>query len=192
MRLFKSSDYVRRPWKNGGGMMADIAVAPGGAGLDAFEWRISLAHVGVSGPFSVFPGIDRSMVILSGSGMRLDIAGQPAVTLGVASPALAFPGDAATAATLTAGPVEDLNIMTRRGRYVHSLQRLQFEGHYDVQPTPGGVVAIYVESHIVHASSGDGQSIARAGDTIIFDAAGVIDAAMSTRICRIVINRAAE
>ncbi len=66
MRMIRSSDYRRMPWKNGGGETVEIAIAPAGASLDAFDWRISMACVASSGPFSRLPGIDRTLAVLAG------------------------------------------------------------------------------------------------------------------------------
>ena len=64
-------------WKNGGGETAEIAVSPPGAALDAFDWRLSMAKVETDGPFSAFPGIDRTLAILEGEGIRLSVGGEP-------------------------------------------------------------------------------------------------------------------
>ncbi len=42
-----------------------------GAGLETFIWRVSVADVASDGPFSRFPGIDRTIMLLEGAGMRL-------------------------------------------------------------------------------------------------------------------------
>ena len=55
------------PWKNGGGSTTEIAIAPLGATVDKFDWRISLATIANSGPFSVFPGVDRTLAPSSAS-----------------------------------------------------------------------------------------------------------------------------
>lgn len=73
MQLLRARDYRRMPWKNGGGETVEIAVFPTNAGVDAFDWRISIATVATNGPFSIFPGIDRTLSILSGEGMTLSI-----------------------------------------------------------------------------------------------------------------------
>ena len=182
VQLIKSRDYVRKPWKNGGGILADIAMAPDGAGLDAFDWRISTAHVGMDGPFSLFPGIDRSMVILGGEGMRLDIAGQPPVVLGTMSDAHSFPGDAATHATLTAGPVDDLNVMTKRGHFSHTMQRERLAGARTIAPAPGGVIVVYVEAGTITTRE-DKAMIAAAGDTLVFRIPTLLSAAPNTTCC---------
>ena len=115
MRIIRAADCKVMPWKNGGGTTTEIAVAPDGASLDDFDWRISVATIAADGPFSVFAGIDRSITLLSGDGVllhgehgthRLD---QPLVPF-------AFDGETPIRATLLGGASEDFNVMTRRGR----------------------------------------------------------------------------
>ncbi|MFM9976233.1 MAG: HutD family protein [Beijerinckiaceae bacterium] len=115
MRILRQSGFRVMPWKNGGGTMTDIIASPEGASLDTFDWRVSMARVVRDGPFSVFPGIDRSLTILEGEGMVLDIAGHGETLLTDQSLPFAFPGDAVTYSRLHAGPILDLNVMTRRG-----------------------------------------------------------------------------
>ena len=50
-------------WKNGGGSTTEIAVFPPDAGFDDFDWRVSLATVAADGPFSAFPGIERTLAM---------------------------------------------------------------------------------------------------------------------------------
>ena len=66
MRLLRAADRVAVPWKNGGGVTHDVIVSPAGATLDDFDWRISIAEIARSGPFSRFPGIDRTLAVLEG------------------------------------------------------------------------------------------------------------------------------
>ena len=113
------------PWKNGGGVTIEVAKSPEDASLDGFDWRISMARVEASGPFSRFPDVDRSLVILRGGTMTLDIGGRGPVVLDPKTPPFAFPGDVHVGATLEAGRVDDLNVMTRRGRYRAFVTRAQ-------------------------------------------------------------------
>jgi uncharacterized protein len=124
MRILRSAAYRRMPWKNGGGETTEIAIAPAGAALDAFDWRLSMAHVATPGPFSMFPGIDRSLAVLAGTGITLNIDGRGAVRLDQQSPPFAFPADIKVEATLADGAIDDLNIMTRRGGWRHLMSRL--------------------------------------------------------------------
>src|SRR5437764_6708185 len=110
MRLIRPADHRRMIWKNGGGETREIALAPPGAALDGFDWRISPARIATDGPFSRFPGIDRTLMILEGGGIRLTLDGSAPVDLTADSEPIAFHGDVPASATLIAGPVTDLNV----------------------------------------------------------------------------------
>ncbi|KFG69941.1 HutD family protein [Microvirga sp. BSC39] len=117
-RIIRSEDLVRVPWKNGGDTTAEVAAFPEGSGFGTFGWRISMADVRSDGPFSVFPGIDRTLIVVEGGGIELDVEGV-AFQLDRTSPKLSFSGDDITSGRLLAGPIRDLNVMTRRGQFRH-------------------------------------------------------------------------
>ena len=123
-RLIRSGDLKPAPWKNGGGVTSEIAIFPTDATVETFNWRVSLAQVASSGPFSRFPGIDRTLSVLAGHGLRLEVDGYSAITLDTTSPPFAFPGNVATTASLLDGPIVDFNVMTRRGRFTHVVERV--------------------------------------------------------------------
>lgn len=104
-----------RPWKNGGGVTREIVVAPRGAGLDAFDWRASIATVDASGPFSAFPGVGRTIVLLDGAGVEL-VASTFRHRLDTPLAPFRFDGAASVQATLLGGTSTDFNVMTRRAR----------------------------------------------------------------------------
>lgn len=137
MKVLRSADHKRMPWKNGGGETVEIAISPDGAGLADFDWRVSMATVATDGPFSSFPGIDRTLSILEGNGMQLFIEGREPVLLTQASDPLFFPADVPVAAKLTDGTITDLNVMTRRERLRHNLLRLVVDGRQEM-PLTGG------------------------------------------------------
>lgn len=64
MRTIKLADVKDQPWKNGGGTTRLLAEGRG--------WRISLASVTTSGPFSVFKGWWRHSLVVAGDGLRLE------------------------------------------------------------------------------------------------------------------------
>lgn len=106
------ADMLATPWKNGGGLTREIAAFPPGAGMDTFLWRISMAEVSATGPFSHFEGVDRHLTVLRGQ-LRLDFPdGQ--CTLNPFD-SQAFAGDIPVLGTPLESPVTDLNVMTRRG-----------------------------------------------------------------------------
>ena len=77
-RVIRNEDLVRVPWKNGGGTTAEVAAFPEGSGFETFGWRISMADVASDGPFSLFPGIDRTLIVVEGDGIEL--ASKPLVS----------------------------------------------------------------------------------------------------------------
>ena len=131
--MLRASD--RRPslWKNGGGSTSEIAVSPHGAGLEDFDWRVSMARVERDGPFSMFAGVDRVLTIVEGE-LILDVEGAPAVKLDASSPPRVFPGDAPTFGRLPGGAVVDLNVMTRRGAFRADVTRIELNAARDVSP----------------------------------------------------------
>jgi len=124
MRILRASERKAVPWKNGGGTTSEVAAYPDGAGFDDFGWRISIADIARGGPFSLFPGIDRTLTMLEGE-VTLSIQGRGTVTLTPDSDPLAFPGDVATSAELAGGPARDLNVMTRRGAFVARTSKMR-------------------------------------------------------------------
>ena len=123
MKILPRASYREMPWKNGAGTTTEIAVHPRGAAAGEFLWRVSMAPVAADGWFSEFPGIERSLAVLQGAGISLAQKGAPPVRLGVATPAHCFAADVPTYASLSDGPILDLNVMTRRGHFTHRLQR---------------------------------------------------------------------
>lgn len=123
LRILRATDHRRMPWKNGRGETVEIAIWPEGAGLDGFDWRISMAGVTEDGDFSIFPGIDRSLAVLTGDGVELQVQGSGLHRLTVDSPPLSFAADVPVSARLLGQPITDLNVMTRRGLWRHELLR---------------------------------------------------------------------
>jgi environmental stress-induced protein Ves len=115
VRLLKPDDFRSMPWKNGGGMTTEIAMHPSGAVPDGFAWRVSIAKIDRDGAFSHFPGIDRTIVLLEGAGMRLTGGGRD-VDLRTPFAPHSFAGDDAIDCALVAGSIRDFNAMFRRGR----------------------------------------------------------------------------
>lgn len=154
MRILRAADYRVMPWKNGGGTTTEIAVSPEGASLDGFDWRVSMARVEGSGPFSSFADIDRTLSVLEGEGIVLDVAGQPAVRLTPASAPFAFPADLPTSAALIAGPITDLNVMTRRSRTLHSVERLTISQPVDITIQAGSTLVLCHKGEAVLPEAG--------------------------------------
>lgn len=115
LHRFEAAKLVATPWKNGGGFTREIVCQPPGAGMDAFDWRVSIAHIASDGPFSTFAGVDRVITLLEGGGMALCSAdGAFAERLDRPLVPFAFPGETPVQASLIAGDCQDFNVMTRR------------------------------------------------------------------------------
>ncbi|MEV6684750.1 HutD family protein [Streptomyces sp. NPDC051130] len=113
VRVLRAAGRPAAPWKNGGGVTREIAAWPEGAGMEDFLWRASLADVSADGPFSAFPGVDRTLTLAEGAGMDLTIGGVRRVVDERFAPQR-FPGDRPTQCRLLGGPVVNFNVMYRR------------------------------------------------------------------------------
>lgn len=114
MKLISYAELVATPWKNGGGITRELACYPAGASMQDFIWRISIADVGQSGPFSRFPGIDRIITLLDGDGMQLQFADATHHDLTATLTPYAFRGEDQLHAHLIDKPSRDFNLMLRR------------------------------------------------------------------------------
>ena len=166
MKILRASNHRQMPWKNGGGVTTEIAVGPPGASVGDFDWRISMATVAADGPFSRFDGIDRTLTVLSGQGLGLDVKGEAPVRLTATGKPFAFSGDVATSARLIAGPVADFNVMTRRSRWAHSVENLSINGA-QVLPVDSEVLVVFCRNGDITL---DKTSVLRAHDAALIDA----------------------
>lgn len=117
-RVVRAREQPVMPWANGGGATRQVAIDPPHGSLAAgFRWRVSRARVASDGPFSLLPGVDRSLWLWSGAGMRLDVAGTE-VVLARPLQRFDFAGETAVHATLRDGPCEDFNVMVARDHVV--------------------------------------------------------------------------
>ncbi|UVW28326.1 HutD family protein [Massilia sp. H6] len=115
------------PWKNGGGSTTEIAIGPPDSGFEDFDWRVSLATIEKDGAFSQFPGVDRTLALVEGHGMTLDIDGDP-VLVTDGDPVIAFDGSSHVTAKLNRGGSTDFNAMTRSDRCYHTFGRRRLTG----------------------------------------------------------------
>ncbi len=129
-----AADYTEQPWKNGKGSTTELwRMERDGALLI----RLSRAVVAEDGPFSLFPGIERNLTVLTGPGFRLagaglDLACAPLMPV-------AFPGDVAVVASGTAqGASVDFNVMTAR-----ALARPEVRVTEAAAFAAGGLLALY-------------------------------------------------
>jgi hypothetical protein len=109
MRHLTPADYTTMAWANGKGRTIEMLRVEEGGRL---KWRLSRASVVENGDFSLFPGIERNLTVLTGPGF--DLVGD-----GLHLPArplvpVEFPGDVAVRAEGVSAPSDDFNVMTAR------------------------------------------------------------------------------
>lgn len=110
MKRFTSENFVIMPWKNGGGTTTQLFILPGPAN---FNLRISIATVSQDGPFSLFPDIERNLLILTGNGCELKTENK-VIELTESSPSFVFQGEESISCSLLEGTFTDFNVMTAR------------------------------------------------------------------------------
>ena len=125
---FNLASIVPVPWKNGGGLTRELACWPAGSGIQDFEWRVSVAEIRTSGPFSKFAGVDRTIVLLDGAGMHLRSRDRSVDhRLVVSLEPFEFSGDLAMDCELCDGVSHDFNVMTRRNSTLADLEVVRSE-----------------------------------------------------------------
>lgn len=169
MQIRRHRDYRRMAWKNGGGETAEIAIFPEGATLDTFDWRVSMATVAADGPFSSFPGVDRTLAILRGNGLTLLPDSRGPVLVEAASQPVAFPSEIPITARLVNGPVTDFNVMTRRGRFRHHVSRMTLR-EPAILRRYGSLMLIFLADGQAEVGSAADRPRAVAGDAILIEA----------------------
>jgi hypothetical protein len=125
LRAFALSALPDEPWRNGGGRTRTIATQMRDAPILAadteneppWDWRLSVATIERSGPFSAFPGVDRSSLLLSAGQIELSAIGETTLRLQRPGDAVAYRGDPVWTATVNRNgpPLPLFNVMTRRG-----------------------------------------------------------------------------
>lgn len=180
-QLIQYASLRPAPWKNGGGSTTEIALEPKGAGFDEFDWRISLATISQSGPFSVFAGIDRTLALVDGDGVLLDFGGERFV-LSEADPIIEFPGEAAVHATITDGVTTDFNVMTRRARCRHRLEARIVRGVDELRRRSATTLVFLADGESLTVSSASERIALVRYDAVVLESADVwtLEAAMAT------------
>ncbi len=114
------------PWRNGGGTTTELAIDPADGGLgESFDWRVSIAEVRSSGPFSSFPGLRRLIALVEGEGMTLRFDDGERHKLDEVMVPFGFDGGRALSGELVAGPVRDFNLIYDPSRVRASLWPLR-------------------------------------------------------------------
>lgn len=101
------------------------------------------------GPFSIFPDIDRTLSLLDGDGIELVAETGSMNELQRGSEPFSFAADLGINGRLLNGPITDLNVMSRRGRFTHRVQRRVIDDTISIQPGAGTTMLIGNSPYIV-------------------------------------------
>ena len=157
IRHLTPSDYKTMPWANGKGVTVEmLRVEVAGA----VTWRLSRASVVEDGDFSLFPGIDRNLTVITGPGF--DLVSADATLPARPLHPVAFPGDVAIRAEGVTAPSDDFNVMTARGLPKPDVQVITIA----TDLSAGGTLAIFA---LAEATAG-GLALGRY-DLVLTDAA---------------------
>lgn len=148
-QLIELKDVAPSPWRNGGGLTRELLAWPNPRD---WVWRVSVAEVARSGPFSRFEGVRRWFAVLAGAGVHLDVAGQ-AHELTTGSVPLCFDGAAPVDCRLLGGATQDFNLMLRRDLASARLEKIPGPISFDIDRPM--MVAIYANRSAATVSVGD-------------------------------------
>jgi len=112
LQVIRKASFKATPWKNGGGVTHEAIRVP--ASGDPFRWRVSVADIDASGPFSEFAEYNRKMVLLRGAGIELRFADGTHKSLRKVGELVEFDGALAAHCELLNGPCVDLNLMVSK------------------------------------------------------------------------------
>ncbi|CAF1649323.1 unnamed protein product [Rotaria magnacalcarata] len=127
--LLRANQHKQMAWKNGGGVTSEIARAPDNEQED-FDWRLSIAQVkSPGGAFSVFPGIDRTLCVVSPNELYLTVESSSGniIHLNQNSLPYSFAGESSITCQIQSETLTDFNVMTRRTKFRHDVERIKME-----------------------------------------------------------------
>lgn len=111
-KIFNHSHFQVMPWKNGGGTTTELYKIPDPVNSSDFLFRLSKASVETSGPFSLFPDTERTLILLKGYGVHLKALSLDK-TITSRLEVFTFSGDETIDCTLLKGSCIDFNIMIK-------------------------------------------------------------------------------
>jgi len=130
IKIISPEQFETTLWKNGKGETTELAISDGGT-LEDFDWRLSMANVVEDGAFSYFTGYCRNLILIDGNGIDLQHDQSKTDRLDSLLSYATFDGGSNTVATLTSGPIVDINVITNANKYNVTVET--FTGRQDVK-----------------------------------------------------------
>ncbi len=142
-RLIPADQRAVVPWRNGGGTTTQLAQGLAKASDQDWSWRISLADVEQSGPFSIFTGIDRITCVVEGDGMDLRHEDGSVIALEPNQP-VEYDGGTTVVGVLRKTPIRNFNVMVDRRFLRATVTIVQGPNALSVQTARGKTLFIHM------------------------------------------------
>ncbi|MBJ6982546.1 HutD family protein [Luteimonas sp. MC1572] len=174
-RHLPANEYRRVRWHNGAGWTREIHATGrgGGEASEAWDWRLSIAEIAADGDYSVFPGVEREQVLLSGDGLQLAFDGSdpgPHVLLPPHG-RLRFSGGRLAHCRLLGTRAEVFNLMWRPQAVSAQLWHRPLVGPMVVFVDPGSCWVVYLIAGQATVSGSVGAPLRLSmGDTVLLGA----------------------
>ena len=166
-RVIPANDYRRERWRNGLGWTREICTQPAG---DAWLWRLSIAEIEHDAAFSLFPGVERELVLLRGNGVRLRFGDGEVNELHPPHERMRFAGERAVTGELLDGPTQDFNLMWRRDAVDAQLWHRPLVGPMVIFADAGTTWAVHLIAGQARFADQSGLQDLAAGDTALLEA----------------------
>lgn len=166
-RVIPANEYRRIRWRNGQGWTREIHVE--GAAED-WSWRLSIAEIEHDAAFSLFPGIDRELMLLSGNGLRLRFDDGECVELNPPHDRHRFAGERALTGELVDGTTHDFNLMWRRDRIRTETWHRPLVGPMVIFVEPGSAWVVHLIAGQARFDATSGLPALAAADTAVLEA----------------------
>jgi uncharacterized protein len=157
MKIVRQASYKSSPWRNGGGITHEAIREP--AGAEAFRYRLSVAFIDASGPFSDFAGYRRTMVLLRGAGVVLRF-GALERALRVVGEQIEFDGALSATCELVNGPCVDLNLMVAESLGAVDARVERLSAPRSLEQSPGRLALVFpIDAPFEVATSGETERL---------------------------------
>ena len=166
-RVIPANEYRRIRWRNGQGWTREIH-AEGTA--EDWSWRLSIAEIEHDAAFSLFPGVDRELMLLSGDGLRLRFDDGECVELSPPHDRHRFAGERALTGELVDGTTHDFNLMWRRDRIRADTWHRPLVGPMVIFVEPGSTWVVHLIAGRARFDATSGLPALAAGDTAVLEA----------------------
>ena len=166
-RVIPANEYRRIRWRNGQGWTREIQAD--GTAEDG-SWRLSIAEIEHDAAFSLFPGVDRELMLLSGDGLRLRFDDGECVELSPPHDRHRFAGERALTGELVDGTTHDFNLMWRRDRIRADTWHRPLVGPMVIFVEPGSTWVVHLIAGRARFDATSGLPALAAGDTAVLEA----------------------